>query len=385
MKIRRRSGALVLFGAVAVAILRAAGVASAQEPQQTTAQTAMRGFFAILSSVYGYSLDANAFADPANRAEITSKLEALAANSSRLDTHGGGLDASFDFMRRSLARDAYDALADFKQHNFVGSRFVLGRITENCVTCHTKLPADKEFDLGGKFLESIDTAELPPAARANLQVATRQFGDAMKTYEDVLRSRDVSADDLATFDVFEHYLRISIGAMNDTRRPARALGEFARRADMPDALKANVRTWMGSLEALNLGVPVGGELAAARRMATEARNRSRSRSDRSRLVEFIGSITLLHRHLRSAPERDAGTAEAYYLLGVAESYVSRSDWISETEYLLETSIRTAPRSAVAREALAYLEDYRKSAGTPARAVPADLQTNIEELRKLTEQ
>jgi hypothetical protein len=103
------------------------------------------------------------------------------------------------------------------------------------------------------------------------------------------------------------------------------------------------------------------------------------------MVEFIGSITLVHRYLRSNPQNDVVLAEAYYLLGVAESYVSHSFWISETDYLLEKSIRQAPKSEVAKQALAFLEDYRSSTSnvTPARAVPEG-QTSIKDLRKLTE-
>jgi len=42
---------------------------------------------------------------------------------------------------------------------------------------------------------------------------------------------------------------------------------------------------------------------------------------------------------------------------------------------------------VAKQALAFLEGYRSSAYnvTPARELPPELQTNIDELRKLTEQ
>ena len=50
-------------------------------------------------------------------------------------------------------------------------------------------------------------------------------------------------------------------------------------------------------------------------------------------------------------------AEAYYLLGVAESFISRTLWMSETEFFLETAIRLAPKSVSARQAYAFLEEY----------------------------
>lgn len=387
MKTRWPVRRTVVFSVLVVMIVLVAGVLSSQESKQATTQAAMRGMFNVLTSVYGYSLDANAFADPKNRQEILVMLEALAKNSDQLEAHGGGLDPSFDLMRRSLARDAHEALASYEAYNYVGSRFILNRITENCVTCHTKLQTEKQFDLGHEFLDAIDATKLPPIARANLQVATRQFADAMKTYEEVLKSPDVTLEDLAMFNVFENYFRISIGAMNDTKRPVHTLNEFILRPDIPDALKADVRAWIKSFETLNLSAKKGEELAAARRMVAEAMEKTASRSDRSHLVDFVASIALVHRYLRSQSQNDVDVAEAYYLLGVSESYVSRSYWVSETEYLLEKSIRMAPKSEVARQALAFLEDYRRSGDkvTPARAVPPELQTNIEELRKLTKQ
>ncbi|MCI0452295.1 MAG: hypothetical protein L0Z51_07875 [Candidatus Latescibacteria bacterium] len=346
----------------------------------------MRGLFVGISKAYRYSLDAKAFADPKNRDEIMTTLDALARNAEQLQSHGGGLDPSFDYMKRSLSRDAHDALESFKAFNDVGTRFILSDITENCVTCHTKLPATRPFEAGKQFLEDIDVKSFPAPARAKLQVASRQFSDAVKTYEEIILSKKTTAEDLMVFDIFDNYLSVCIGAMNDLKRPVPTLDKFVGRTDMPENVTTYARAWIGSLEALNLGVATGGELAAARRLVTDARKKSPTRNDRSGLVDFIGSITLLHRHLRSNPKDDVSVAESYYLLGVAESYVYRTYWVSETEYLLDHSIRVAPKSDVAKQAIAYLEEYRSSqTSVPARVIPPDMQVNIEELRKLTEQ
>ena len=211
MKTRRCFGGLVLFAAATAMFAFVASSASAQDTKPETTRAAMRGLFVMLSNVYGYSLDPVAFADPKNREKILNLLQALEKNASNLEAHGGELDPSFDFMKRSLVRDAHDALEDFRSSNDIGARFILSRITDNCATCHTKLPATREFSLGQEFLDSIDAAKLPPIAFASLQMAARQFAEAMNTYEKVLTSPDVSAEDLAMFDVVENYLRVSVG------------------------------------------------------------------------------------------------------------------------------------------------------------------------------
>ncbi|HEU4928269.1 MAG TPA: hypothetical protein VFU38_00445 [Candidatus Krumholzibacteria bacterium] len=387
MKTPRLWWSAVSFGVVATTIVLSVGLASSEETEQTGTRASMRGLFVVLSSVYRYSLDADAFADTKNHKEIQSKLEALAKNADQLEAHGGStLDPSFEFMRRSLSRDAHEALEAYTSANYVGARFVLSDITENCVTCHTKLPATRPFEAGKEFLDAINANDFPPTSRAKLQVATRQFADAMKTYEDVLRSERISAADLAVFDVFDNYLSVSVGALNDTHRPVPVLEAFARRPDVPDAVKRDAEAWIASLKSLNLDATKGKELAAARGLVENAMKASASPSDRSHLVDYIASITLVHRSLRSAPQDNETTAEAYYLLGVAESHVSRSYWVSETEHLLDRSIRLAPKSKTAKQALAYLEQYRRSSAhvTPARVVPKEHQVNIDELRKLTE-
>ncbi len=384
MKTRRRLGGVLLFGVVAVTIALGAGVGSSQESGQTATWAAMRGLFVVVSNLYRYALNADAFEDPQNHEEIGRLLVALGEGAGQLKEHGGGLDPSFDFVRRSIARDSQEALDSFRDANYMGSRFIVGQITENCVTCHTKRPAERPFDPGKEFLDAINAKSFPPAVRAKLQVASRQFSDAMKTYEETFLSPNVSAEDLATFNTFENYLRVSIGAMYDTKRPVSTLTQFVNRPDMPEDVKAQARIWIKSLETLNLEPPKGEEMSAARRMVADAREKTASASDHSRMVEFIGAITIVHRYLRSNPQDDVILAEAYYLLGVAESYVSHSFWISETDYLLEKSIRQAPKSEVARQALTFLEGYRSSASNvPARAVPEG-QTSIKDLRKLTE-
>jgi tetratricopeptide (TPR) repeat protein len=367
-----------------VAVLSTAGLATSEEDEADTTQASMRSFFVALTTAYTFSLDPAAFAAPENRRQIEGVLDALVVNAKALDTHGGALDPSLDHLRRSLLRDANDAFTRFEEGNFVGSRFVLSKVAENCVACHTKLPAERQFKLGAEFLEAADIQDLPATSRVTLEVATRQFDTAMDTYEKILRSPEVTFDDLALYNVFENYLKVSIGALDDAGRPAKALLAFVERPDIPKGLKKDVESWIEALDGLQLDGFDGKQLAAARGMVDEAMDKTSSRSDRSELVDFIGSIAILHRYLRTEPADNADVAEAYYLLGAAESYVARSYWISETDFLMEKAIRLAPNSEVAKRAFKFLEEHTQSEYrvTPARTVPEDLRANLDELREL---
>ena len=163
----------------------------------------------------------------------------------------------------------------------------------------------------------------------------------------------------------------------------RALSKFAARKDVPENLKKLVREWMTELGTVNLDVPDGQQLETGRKMIMDARAGTRFPKDRSQQVNFIAAATILHEYLRSHYNDPKAASEAYYLLGVAESYISRSYWISETQSLLEKAIRTAPDTDSARAAYEFLEEYMLSGYTvSAREVPADAEKYLAELRQL---
>jgi hypothetical protein len=79
-------------------------------------------------------------------------------------------------------------------------------------------------------------------------------------------------------------------------------------------------------------------------------------------------------------------AEAYYLLGLAESHLARDTWASETPSYLEAAIRLAPQGRYAARAYALLEEeivlgYTGSGGT---RIPDDVEARLRELRDLTQ-
>jgi hypothetical protein len=101
-------------------------------------------------------------------------------------------------------------------------------------------------------------------------------------------------------------------------------------------------------------------------------------------VHCVVASSLLHRLLTTQPTDTSALVEAYYLLGIAETYISRTSWLSEAPFFLETAIRLDPTSAIA--AMAYdvlntyiLTEYTGSLGT---RVPSDVQEHLDDLRRL---
>jgi hypothetical protein len=357
--------------------------ARSQDKSRDETIATMRSVFAMLTKAYGYSLDPDAFENRANREEIMKALRSLATVADQLEVHGGGLDPSFEYLRRSLARDARDALTRFEAGQHVGSRWVLNRITENCVTCHSKARSEATFDLGAEFMRTVAVRDMPPKARVDLEIATRQFDRALDTYEALFADPDVSSQSLSLIGAFESYLRLCIAVRDDVPRARKALRTYSQRKDVPELTKTLIGGWVESLEKKAWENAQDDPLGYARATIQDAQRNRRYPTERPRLVDVIAVTILLHDFLKTESDNETLMAEAYYLLAIAESYVTRSYWISETDFLLEQAIRTAPKSAIADDAYAFLVDYTTSGHSHmARGVPEDVEANLEELRKL---
>jgi len=386
---------LVTVGAAVVfaALLIGAYVAASQEaPQTATArassgvtQATMRGIFTALTTAYSYSLDMEFFEDRHNRDTVVGSLEALVVNTSALEEHGGGLDPSFDYLRRFLAGDADQALKRYTDRQYLGSQFVLNKLMENCATCHSRLPSDQAFETGAKFLQEANVSSMAPVDRVNIEIAARQFDNALSTYEEIFALPNMTEQGLRLIGGFEGYLKIAIGVKNDTTRPTRALEKFLQRDDVSAGLREEIRGWIGDLAALDLKAGAASPIETARRLVGDATVAKKPPAVRPELVRMVAANTLLHRHLQTLSSYDSEASEVYYLLAVTESRVSRSYWITETDFLLEKAVRSAPKSDYARKAFAVLSE-RATGAEPVGAYEgsATQKIDIEDLRTLVE-
>ena len=383
MRQGRVAGALLagilLFPAIVVA---------AETPDEGMAATraTMQGIFSSLQSAFILSLNLDDYRAPTTRKEVQAALDALAANAIDLEAHGQPLSHSYDFLRSSLAADAQEARRRYKAGEYESSQFVLHQITENCFACHSRLPSARKFDLGAGFISKAQLEALPLEARVKLAVATRQFSTALATCEMIFRSSEIPAGDIELLGAFEDYLKIMIRVESDYGRAISALEQFSKGPDVPAYLQSQVEAWIESLRALGREKADKVGFARAKQLIEKGQLQNRFPADRRGLVYFVAASGILHHHVRQKSERESDLAEPYYLLGVAESYIGNSFWISETEFFLETAIRLAPGSPVAKQAYAFLQDFtiRGFAGSGGEDLPEDLQASLAALRDLSE-
>lgn len=371
----------VLLGA---ALCLVASSGQSNEAPAKPLQTTMQQFFRALTSVFPASLDLRQFQDPAQRPRLREALSTLAQHAEHLAEHGEGVPPYLDFLRHALARDTRAVWQRYEHEEYQAAQYTLHRLTENCFACHSKLPPTRRFVLGQRFLAATDLSRLPLKERARLAVATRQFDTALSLYEALLASADLSAADIGLTGVFEDYLKIALRVDHDAIRVLLALDAFRQRPDVPYYLSEYLANWLEAIKALRDVDTPADHLSYARLLIRQGQEQNHFPADRRGLVHFVVASSLLHQYVDAAPAAGEGLAEAYYLLGVAESFISRSLWVSETDFFLETAIRLAPQSVHARKAYAFLEEYTIAGYTGSSGVhlPPEVRTHLEELRRL---
>jgi hypothetical protein len=344
----------------------------------------MRDIFQALITVFPVSLDAQQFQDPAQQPRLLVALRILAQHAGQLASHGQDVPQHLDFLRHSLASEAQTVLQRYEQTQYQAAQFALHQLTERCFACHSKLPTPRRFVLGQRFLAEAPLANLSLKQRARLAVATRQFDTALELYETLFQSPAITAGDIGLMGAFEDYLKIVVRVHNDVRRALLTLETFRQRPDVPPYLTEHLGSWVGALKEVYAVEALDDILPYARTLIRDGQQRNRFPADRLGLVHFVVASGLLHRYVDTRTVTGTPLAEAYYLLGVAESYISRTLWMPETEFFLETAIRLAPQSMPARKAYAFLEEYvlMGHTGSAGLHLPADVQARLAELRRL---
>ncbi|HEY8122304.1 MAG TPA: hypothetical protein VII78_13365 [Myxococcota bacterium] len=341
----------------------------------------MADIVSALETALPYAQTEAAFADPAARAELQGALRQLAHNAAALELHGGDETPGFRFFSRRLADDAAEISKRFHAGSFDEARFLLNQVVDDCAGCHVRLPDPREHGAGIPLTARF--ANAPPRTRVKLLVATRQFDAALASYEALFHAPEVTPSALDFDGAIEDYLVVALRVRGDFARADAGLAALAARADAPPYLAQLLSSWRAALAAL-ARFEHGSTLVEAREVLALADGVRRYPADRSALVHDLVAGGLLHRALARGLANPDETAEASYLLGLAELRNDPSRSLPQAEAYLESAIRSAPGSELAREAYGVLEEQTVLGwmGSAGFDMPRDVADWLAELRAI---
>lgn len=377
----RASRGLALASVLVAGLAASAGHAAQSESERTQAR--MREIFASMRLLLPLSADGDLGA-PDERPAVTKALEALAADADLLAAHARENDPGRAYLGRSLATDARNALDRYREGRTESAAFLVQQATENCIACHAKLPSSGDSPVAETFVDATALAKLRPEERARLQIATRQFDDALATLEDLFADPGVHPS--AMLGPLTDYLLVSVRVKNDFDRPVPVLERFAKRPDLWVQLRGDVEQWVRDLRELRSLRDQPPTLDTARRLVQEARSGSPLAPDERHLVRYVVASSLLHRWLAEPDRAPAEQSEAWALLGVCELQIGDTFWLSQADFYLETAIRRAPGTEPAKRAYELLEAETIESYTGAAGVdlPVSVQKRLAELHALAE-
>ena len=358
--------------------------ATSADKSQATTRSIMAQLFTSLTNVLPMSMNGAEFSDPKNRDRILVDLRNMRDGTNALVDHTKKFEGSYGFIAKSMSRDIKDIYKWYDRGATSEARYMLQQVSENCVSCHMKLPDPGHAPRMDHFFKSIAVDKLSPAEKARLQVALRQFDDAIATWENMFKTWPKPSE-LFAMDTLPEYLKVTIRVKSEPRRALIALDALSKRTDLPAFMSREVEAWKTSLKKLSSEVnKKGSELVRAEKIIKNARQTMEYPLDRSALVDYIVASSLLNQYMQAKSISPENMAKGYYLLGITESLIGRTTWLTQTDYYLEASVRAAPKSKVASKALDALEqqilmEYSGSGGTN---IPDDIQANLDDLRNL---
>jgi hypothetical protein len=370
-------------GCLLIASLALGGGAAGAAEDAAATRARMGELVEALRVALPLSLRPAEFAAPENRARLEQALVKLRDGATALSDHARGKDVGFVHLASALARDTHEVQHRFATGRLEAARFLLGELADDCVNCHARLPYGGDSKLGKSLWQAVDAKSLTTDERLRLQVATRQFGPALESYEALFAKLPPAQLDLGGY--VADYLAIQIRVRDDLPRARQQLEAWRKRGDLPAYLDELVGAWVDALGRYAAPTPRGQEVARAKQVLADAQTVRRFPADRAGLVHDLVASGLLHRAVTAAGTPGPETAEAYYLLGVTELRIASSSWLTEPEAYLEAAIRAAPGSATARRAYAVLEEstllgYTGSAGEGE--LPPEVAVWLQELRQL---
>jgi len=360
--------------------LAASGLAA--EPDDTRA--VMRKTYGSLSRLLPAALAPEPMVEANASGELMGAIDALADAASQIEVHAKPSDAGFRFLGRALAQDAALIRKRMSAERFDDAGVLVVRMTENCIACHSRLPAQREPAFAASLVGEVDRGNLSPVQRARLEIALRQFDRALDIHEKLLADPNVIPASLDYTGALGDYLIVALRVTGQPERARESLRKFAKRSDLSETLQRALPIWIEALAALAPELQAPPTLERAADILERGESLRRYPADRADLVHKVVASSLLYRYVQGEKVSSDSLAEAFYLMGITDAFVRRSFERSEAQFYLEQAIRLSPGSDLARVAYVQLETETllEYSGSSGLHLPGDVQRWLAELRAI---
>lgn len=335
--------------------------ASLNAPAAESTGAIMRDVYDAIAYLLPLSVRDPDGATPWDKPLIEAKLEVLTSAAGTLVEHAEAKDAEFGLLARSFERLVSDTAASFRQEWPDYAYYSLLELTDHCVACHARLPADSQPLFGERLMARMNLEALAPEAHARLYVATRRFDAALALFEQQLLDPTLDPIEADYRGLMIEYLRIALstGAAANLDRVKQFIDDYRKRSDLPYYIEYRLDHWRHAATRLTSSVEGTPSLKRAVQIFDHSSKVTLAPGSRLRAVEDFIAARLLRLHLVNHPELSGNElAEIYYRLAIVALRTAEPEpAVPELEVLLVATIQAAPQGPHASEAYALLEEF----------------------------
>jgi tetratricopeptide (TPR) repeat protein len=364
----------ILFGSVLMLLVMSCQAAGPTKKEEASWSGKMQQLSRAFSSVLPYVYSPKNYSDPKNRESIDKGLGEMATLAHQVDMQEvksrPDYDPSLEYLSKELSEDIRGAHAAFKSGNVEYSRLVMASAVSRCFYCHTRTDFGPQLKVANSNIEKLG---LPPAEKADLLVALRDYDGALKVLETALADpKFVSRNFFETEKVIKKLMFIAVRVKHDPVLAQKAVDQLLAHPSLPHFIKKDATIWKKSLQQWVLDesrLKKGGKIDAlkeAKKLLKTAEKIQEYPMDSAPEVEYLRASGYLHDALKEK-QKPEQMAETLLLLG--RCYESLRDvgfWNLHEVYFAQC-VREAPRAKSAKDCYRRYESsvilgYSGSAG-----------------------
>lgn len=343
-----------------------------------------------LANLFPLIVDPAKFSAASNKAVIETEVKNLKNLSQRI-SHNQFVtvqDPSVRFLSRAFVED----LARIDESVQVGrmeyARYELMNVTSYCIECHTRTSTGPSFS-GEHFTNALKN--LRPLQRGEYLASTRQFDQALKEFDSILKAPPKEGISFDDWDRAARYaLAIAVKYNKDPNKALEVSQTILNSGLAPYYLKQDAKVWSEAIlewknekKSKASANNVKAQLASVQALLSKGMMKQAGISDHAGDIYYLRALSEVHgMMLQSLDKQDLG--QALYLTGSAyESVRSLSMWNLHENYY-EACIRSASHTPWSEKCYKNYEEsvYIGYSGSSGVNIPVDVQVRLSELKKL---
>lgn len=354
----------------------------------TAVRVQMNNISQTIRDMGPYIASEDAFLNKKNKPIIEKRLSKLTSDFKSMKAHPVISTQGLSLNQTVMTDQLDQTLALFKADRKSLARAKFNSALNLCVSCHTQSPGK---DLPKLFADKdIKKMKLSAYERGELFFITRDYENAMSSYDEFLMKTKKKDDDEFIFKALERQLVYFVKIRKDFTAGKVHFEKYVALKKFNDKINSEIGQWVKTLSGKSLWDNFNAQAVTEEEMekfmkgfiADEEEGPIFTVTDSSEVYDMNLSSILLD-YYNAHPDTKHG-AKILYWLAILDKRLNDDLFFSIGDYYLLSCMEKYNKDPVAKDCYeAYLEDLELNytSGDKKKSLPTEVQTKLENLRK----